>query len=238
MRINEIIHEDITRRGFVGGAAAAALGATSQSRAGQYVHPSEVSTADQFMFYEKQKPKLQFRANQILGKLQVTIARNDPNTYNKKTKDIELEVGWVNQVAAADIKLKLIYLDVTVYYDLSDDAIAFTLGHELGHFVNGTSSYHLDPKGAELKADIYGVRLASLAGYNVNEALRDIHEAGKFFSQGSKTHPSHDERLKNVRSAGYPAAGSSYLDPAKHQAAKNQLASTTHAISSVKNYSK
>jgi hypothetical protein len=228
--------EDISRRNLLKGVGGLATGVGAgisgkQAQAGPYVDASE-QTTEQFVFFEKQIPKLQSRARGILGRLLETLATNYPKSW-PKVQNVTVQVGWVNRIAVADTYDNQIELDVTVFYDLSDDAIACTLGHELGHFVYGTKSYHLNPKQEELKADIYGIRLVKLSGYNTAEALRSIWEAGEHFRKGGKTHPSYDERLKAARAAGYPNIGTTYLDPAKHQRAIGQLRSTAAAIQGV-----
>lgn len=225
MRIDEI-----TRRGLLGAAlgAAAGLGLSSQSQAAPYVDRSEMS-GEQWTFYEKEIPKLQNRANQILRNLREALAEIDPKNYNK-IADVIVEVRYHNQLAGANLRGKVIWIDVTVYYDINDDALASTIGHELGHFVYGTNRYHGNAHQMELDADIYGIKIAQRAGYDIRQAMRGIAEAGEFFRQGGKSHPSYDQRMQAVKKSGFPTAGTGYLQPSQHTMAIHQLRSTAQAI--------
>lgn len=201
MRIDEV-----TRRGVLG-AAVGALGASS-AKAGPYVSRQDM-TIEQEKFYSEEIPKLKWRAIQVLGNLRVALGKIDQNAL-KKIEDIKLIVTYYSGLAAAvtsrvDSGIKEFWLDVTVYWDLPDDTIACTLGHEIAHFVLNHDP-EINDKKHEHEADVWGARLAQRAGYSVEQALRGIYEAGSQFGRGSGAHPSYAERLMHLRRQGFPLA--------------------------------
>lgn len=93
--------------------------------------------------------------------------------------------------------------------NLSDDAVAWVLGHEIAHCELKHGGGHLDPNknwDQEYNADQLGAKLAQKAGYNPQSAYKEMtflkqHEKEVKADYQSSTHPDIDARMANLSGA-------------------------------------
>lgn len=220
MRANEFVNEAIapTRRGFLGmmGAGAAALAAPGVAQAGQYMGMSDFGM-QRFM---QEATKLEKRIAPIFQKL-VAASGKDAATLSK----IKVSAESVDGGAEAALNDGKIIIDVTVFYDLSDDAIAYTLAHEMGHMVYRHQYKGITPQQArqyELAADVYGGKLAYKCGYNPKEAFAEMDAVQKrATAKPNARHPDYQTRKTHVQQqTGIPVASIQNLQHNK-QAIRN-----------------
>jgi hypothetical protein len=200
MRLDELF-EEMDRRGFLramgagamaAGAAAAGLNPTT-AQAGTKMGPSEFGWDK----WSQETKKLEARFPTILKRL-LAAAGPDANKF----RHVRCMAGSVpgNAQAHGD---GVISFDVSVFYDLSDDTIAYVMAHEMGHIALNTlegykhTTMQQNHK-KEYDADIYGVKLAKLAGYNSRLAYGDFDEASKR-AKSTQTHPSYQSRVNKVK---------------------------------------
>jgi len=201
MRASEFISENMSRRGFLGalGAGAAAAAAPGVAKAGEFMQLGDFG----LQRYAKEADKLEARIKPIFQRL---LAAAGPAA--QKFKNIQITVETVPMMAEyGDGKISF---DVSVFYDLSDDTIAYKLGHELGHAYYNHRGYQgmtrQQAHDEEIKADVFGARLAYKAGYNPKEAFSNFSAAMKK-AKDTATHPSYQTRINNVKQqTGIPVA--------------------------------
>lgn len=201
MRINEIITEDIGRRDFLKwmGAGALAAGGVAagltpgDAQAGTQMGPKEFG----FDRWDKETKNLEAKLPGIFKRL-MSVAGKDAPLF----KDVHFMVGSVPSVAKS-YSDGLVAFDLSVFYDLSDDAIAYNMAHEMGHIAAGTTKGYkgmsqTQAHNIEKDADVYGCKLAHMAGYNPNQAFADYDAAAKREKAGP-THPDYKTRIQNVK---------------------------------------
>ena len=200
MRAQEFIVEDISRRGFLQGAGAAAgMAATGVTQAGEFMQVGDFGL-NRFV---QEGAKLEARIKPIFQRL---LAAAGPDAA--KFKNIQITADTVPMMAEyGDGKISF---DVSVFYDLSDDTIAYKLAHELGHAYYNHRGYkgqtQQQSHNEELMADVYGAKLAYKAGYNPKEAFSNFSAAMKK-AKATATHPSYQTRTTNVKKqTGIPVA--------------------------------
>jgi hypothetical protein len=194
-------------------------------RAGQQHLPYEMES-EEGKSWEKMEPKLKAvwiqrqrqlkaRAQAILNRLIAAMAPNEQAWVNGYTFDVPIRVG-VYQIAYNDDKN--IVIDLGTFWDMSDDAIAFTLGHELGHIVwFGRKKYKrgdswetpqkkLRNVQQELDCDTYGAQLAYSVGYNPSHALQQFDAEARSWRYdpkvpGNNYYPDYAMRQANYKKA-------------------------------------
>ena len=201
MRIHEIITEDISRRDFLKwmGAGAVAAGATAMG-----VTPGDAQAADwkspkDFGYdkWEAEGKKLMARCQPIIKKL-LAAAGPDGQVISKVTTSYAVVPGQAMAFGDGNV-----VFDPAIYYDLSDDTLAYVLGHEMGHIALNHKGYKGIPtkvtRQNELDADVYGGKLAFKAGYSPKRAFDDMSQAAKEAKVKAKdTHPDYKTRVKNL----------------------------------------
>lgn len=206
--------DEATRRDFLKslgavGAATAAGGAEAGKFVG-IVDRIYNPTRD----WDKEKQILLTRGENILTRLVGLINQQRAKKGQKAIRKPYLDIGTDFNLASAwgDYKDGVIRMDVTVFYDLTDDTIAAVIGHELGHLMYGDalSGYSkTNPKlnyENELRADVFGIQLMIAAGYDPKLALQDLIDqrtdnnngAVPVDAAGSDTHPTLKQRQKNI----------------------------------------
>lgn len=205
MRAVEFVNEDISRRGFLQGAgAAAALGATGAAQAGQFMGMADFGM-ERFV---KESNKLEKRMAPIFQKL-VAASGPDAPLLSKVQYSAESVFGSAEANPYGDGK---IILDVTVFYDLPDDALAYTIAHEMGHLALkhkfGKNTSVQTARQYELQADVYGARLAYKCGYDPKQAYAEMSAAEKRArAQPNAQHPDYQARKTHVQQqTGIPVA--------------------------------
>ncbi len=207
--IKEAELDEATRRGFLQGLGTLGISAISgDAEAGKYMDPIDriLDRKTGWEFWDKEQKKLEQRIPPILNKL-MTLANQRQKDKGSIIGTPSLTVGKEPAIAAVNgnrISSK-INIDVTVFYDLSDDAIAATLAHEIGHLALNHPDYGNNVKEnreLEIKADIYGIKLMMAAGYNPKDALKSLEDQGLAYAEtASKTHPAVSVRKRRINEA-------------------------------------
>jgi Zn-dependent protease with chaperone function len=218
MRVSEIVNEDLSRRGFLQGAgAAAATAATGAAQAGQFMGIADFGGAR----FVKEAAKLEKRMVPIVQKL-IAASGKDAAVLSKIKYSAESTPG----TAEANYRDGTIIVDVSIFYDLPDDALAYTIGHEMGHIVYqhkfGKNTPVQTARQYELQADVYGAKLAYKCGYDPKQAYAEMDAAEKRAKVGGDAdHPSYQTRKTHVqKQTGIPVASIQNLQHNK-QAIRN-----------------
>ena len=112
-------------------------------------------------------------------------------------------------------KDKKIEIDLGTYWDLSDDAIAYTVAHEMGHIVLDGRGIHKFGKSwdtpalkrakvqSELDADAYGAEIAFKSGYSPKRAFDQMNAEAKSWRynpnvKGQDFYPDYPMRQKSL----------------------------------------
>jgi Zn-dependent protease with chaperone function len=215
MRAYQFTNEsDLTRRGFIGAMAAGATAA----QAGQFMGIADFGGTR----FVKEAAKLEKRMAPIIQKL-IAASGKDAAVLSKIKYSAESTPGY----AEANYRDNTIIVDVTIFYDLPDDALAYTIGHEMGHivyqhkFVKGVTSVQI-ARQYELQADVYGARLAYKCGYDPKQAYAEMDAAQKRAkSKPTDEHPDYQTRKTHVQQqTGIPVASIQNLQHNK-QAIRN-----------------
>jgi hypothetical protein len=197
MRAKEFITE-ITRRDLLRGAGAAAIGsAIPTAQAGEFQSWSGWKDSDTLIMWNKRWKQLNMRVDQVYAKLRSKLT---PEQL-KQIGNLSLEVGetW----SAGSYKDNVIKIDLSIFWDLGNDALAYTIAHEMGHafykhngYANQTTAQN---RKNELLADAFGAKLAYSAGYDPNKAFGYMTKKEKIEDLGNKTHPGYKERINYIK---------------------------------------
>jgi len=231
MRAWEFVTE-VTRRDILKGIGAAGLAAAGVSAqagpGGQHLPepPTYQGGADRKFFqqawnrlppqvrqqWQTRQADLTKRTRNIYARLMQQVPQQDRARLTGVKLKIPLDRAVYAQ-AQAELATKTLEIDLGTYWDLSDSTLAYTIGHEIGHFVVGDnlkqygkfSSMTSDQRQrvfammrqGELDADAYGARIAHAAGYDPSQAFREFtDEARKEQKKESDydTHPTMQRR--------------------------------------------
>ena len=231
MRACEFISE-ITRRDMLKGIGAAGLAAAGVSAqagpGGQHLPepPTSQGGADK-KFHQQAWNRLSPQVRQQWQTRQADLTQRTRNVYAKlmqqvpqqdrsRLAGVRLKIPLDRAVyaqATANYDTKTLELDLGTFWDLSDSTLAYTIGHEIGHFVVGdtvkqygrfsdmTADQSRQVLGmmrqGEIDADAYGARIAFRAGYDPRQAFREFtDEARKEKKKESEydTHPTLQRR--------------------------------------------
>lgn len=204
MRASEFVNENMSRRGFLGALGAGAMAASGASQAGQFMGMADFGM-QRFM---QEATKLEKRMAPIFQKL-VSASGPDAALLSKVRLSAESVFGSAEADPFGDGK---IILDVTVFYDLPDDALAYTIAHEMGHLALkhkfGKNTNTQTARQYELQADVYGAKLAYKCGYDPKQAFAEMTAAEKKArAQSTATHPDYQTRKTHVQQqTGIPVA--------------------------------
>ena len=147
----------------------------------KYIHKLEPMTAQELAQWKSRAGKLLARCQAIYAKLKTVMPPEDTGALNGVK--IEVPLGGESNWAAASFDDKLITFDVGCFWDLSDDCLAYVMGHEMGHMVWAFGPKKNWPKlrnqkatpaqrrQEEYDADVYGCRLAMQLGYDRRKAF-------------------------------------------------------------------
>lgn len=208
MRAQEFVSEAISRRGFLQGAAAAAATAAvpGLARAGEY-QDLETLKKDPDTWMAR-LGQLQQRCNGLLGKL----VRAAGPEWAQRLQGTRINVRSLDQWIQGNAGNRTVTVDVSVFWDAPDDALAFAIAHELGHIALD----HTDqPNPAlarqeEMDADDFAVRLCRALGYNKAGLFKFLHKKQSdydFYNNITKlpnsSHPSYDQRINRAGQKGF-----------------------------------
>ena len=176
----------------------------------KYIHKLEPMTAEELAQWKTRAAKLLARSQTIFAKLKNVMPQEDAGAVNgvRITVPVTGESAW----AAASYDDKIISFDVGCFWDLSDDCIAYVLGHEMGHMVwafgpkknwpklRGAKVTPQQSRQEEMDADVYGCRLAMQLGYDRRLAWDHFTKAYQRepFDPSVPRYPSVGQRKANV----------------------------------------
>jgi hypothetical protein len=138
--------------------------------------------------WQKRRDQLEARARKIYRRLVQIMPSQEVGAIRGVPLNVPLhgEMSW----AAANYKTREITVDLGCFWDLPDDCLGYSIGHEIGHFVYEAKNpkywqKRIPPsvsKKLELDADVYGALLAYRLGYDPKLAFniftREEREAG------------------------------------------------------------
>jgi predicted Zn-dependent protease len=219
MRAQEFIVEDISRRGFLQGAGAAAtMAAAGTAQAGEFMGMADFG----MQRFVQESNKLEKRMALIAQKL-IAASGKDAPLLSKVQYSAESVFGSAEAEAYGDGAIRL---DVSVFYDLPDSALAYTIAHEMGHLVYkhkfGKNTPVQTARQYELQADVYGARLAYKCGYDPKQAYAEMSATEKRArTKPTAVHPDYQTRKTHVQQqTGIPVAAINDLQHNK-QAIRN-----------------
>jgi hypothetical protein len=170
---------------------------------------------EDFKLWEARAAKLLVRCQRIYARLQTVMPEADKSALVgvKVLVPLTGESGW----AAANYIDKTITVDLGCFWDLSDDCLAYTMGHEIGHMVwahgpkkNWDREKRLgldksrvpapENRRRENDADVYGALLAYQLGYDRRKAWDNFTVAYQRepWDPKSPEYPSIPDRKANV----------------------------------------
>lgn len=227
MRIHEILAEiDQSRRNFLGGLLAlgstAALGKAEEPHVpwewrpgteGEHWAALDPKTKQTWL---TRRAKLLQRSQAILAKLLGKVGEDNLKFFKNTKILVPVEVS-LPDIATTDISNKTIQLDLGTFWDLTDDTIAYVIGHELGHiYLEGAIKQYQFGRGGmqtaalkrkhveyELACDAYGAKLAYSLGYNPKKALDQFGPQGRSWRYDPKEpeysyYPDYKMRKSNI----------------------------------------
>ena len=213
MRAQEFVSEAISRRGFLQGAAAATATAAvpGLAQAGEYQDLATLKKDPDNLVnvWAPRMDQLQQRANAMLGKL----ARAAGPGWAKQLAGTKLYVQSNDQYLQANAGNKTISMDLTVFWDAPDDALAFAIAHELGHIALGHVASEPTPaqsRKEEMDADDFAIRLCRALGYTKAGLFKFMHQKQSDYDYinsiaklPNSSHPSYDQRIKRAGQKGF-----------------------------------
>jgi hypothetical protein len=173
---------------------------------------------EDFKLWEARAAKLLVRCQRIYARLQTVMPEEDKSALNgvKILVPLTGDSRW----AAANYIDKTITVDLGCFWDLSDDCLAYTIGHEIGHMVwahgpkkNWDREKRLgldksrvpapENRRRENDADVYGALLAYQLGYDRRKAWDNFTVAYQRepFDPEYPEYPSVGQRKANVDKA-------------------------------------
>jgi fructose-specific component phosphotransferase system IIB-like protein len=177
----------------------------------KYIHKLEPMSAQELAQWKTRAAKLLARCNAIYANLKGVMPPEDTSAVTgvKIIVPLEGNGNW----ASASFDDKIISFDVGCFWDLSDDCLAYVMGHEMGHMVWAFGPKKNWPKlrgqknvtpaqrrQEEMDADVYGCRLAMQLGYDRRKAFDHFTVAYQRepFDPGVPYYPSVGQRKANV----------------------------------------
>jgi hypothetical protein len=173
----------------------------------------KTSKADQIMWkpedfkiWGDRQKKLLARCRSIYAKLQKVMPPEDRPAV--ASISIDVPMTGISAWAQADFTRNIIEIDLGCFWDLSDDCLAYTIGHEIGHHVyNFKNKDYWKKKTSpnqnrkyEMDADVYGAFLAYDLGYDRKKAWDnfDLAYQREPFDPKYPAYPSVGQRKSNV----------------------------------------
>lgn len=161
---------------------------------------------EDFKLWEDRQRKLTTRCQRLYAKLQGVMPESDRPSV--KGIPVKVPMTGVSSWASANYVTQIIEVDLGCFWDLSDDCLAYVLGHEIGHHVYNYKNKDFWKKKAspaqnrkyEMDADVYGALLAYQLGYDRRKAFDqfDIAYQREPFDPKYPDYPSVGQRKSNV----------------------------------------
>lgn len=154
--------------------------------------------------WQQRKTALEARCQAIYNRL-VKVA--DPSLAQRLSQ-VNVDVD-TSPIGPAYSFTNLISIDITAFWDAPDDALAFAIGHEMGHIVG--NHHHSRSSSAnrqqELDADRYGISLAQKLGYNKAVVFKFVYSKQDYKRANTPNpqanHPTIDQRSKEAKKLGF-----------------------------------
>jgi len=216
---------EIDRRGVLKaiGAGAAAAAVPGVAQAGPFVDVAALGKSNPEQAQKVWTPRYQELTVRCQVLLRQLIAAAGPK-WAPALKGTTIRVVSSNNYAQASAISRAIFIDLSVFWDAPDAALAFTIAHELGHIAlehgAGTDDESADYKTqlrvaalyrqGELDADEFAVRICKVLGYNKAEVFKFIaqnEEELQLFDlltqSPTSSHPSQKSRIERARMNGF-----------------------------------
>lgn len=177
---------------------------------------TKVTTAmspKEFAMWADRATKLNARVKRIYARLLSIMPPEDKPAMSGVTIFVPFEGEYA--IGLTDFEKKQIKIDVGCFWDLSDDCLAYVIGHEIGHMVwaygpkknwpklRGAKRTPAQRRQEEYDADVYGALLAYELGYDRRKAFDQftIAEHREPFDPEYPNYPSVNQRKSNVNKA-------------------------------------
>ena len=218
--LSEIERRDVLKAIGAGAVAAAVPGV---AQAGPFVDVAALGKSNPEQAQKVWTPRYQELTARCQVLLRQLIAAAGPK-WVPLLKGTTIRVVSSNNYAQASAISRMIAIDLSVFWDAPDAALAFTIAHELGHIAlehgAGTDDESADYKTKlrlaaqyrqdELNADEFAVRICKVLGYNKAEVFKFIaqNEAelqmfDLLTQSPTSTHPSQKTRIERARMNGF-----------------------------------
>jgi hypothetical protein len=178
---------------------------------GDYVDISNNKDIKNRDLWHKRWDDLQSRIDYFVPKL---IAAAGPQ-YAKALQGTKVSVNMTSSYAGSDASDRIAILDITVFWDAPDDALVFSIAHELGHIAlahvgDYTKQTPQLNRQQEFDADDFAVSLAQKLGFNqarvfafFHSKKQDYDAAVRKAQSATSTHPSYTNRIQRAVNQGF-----------------------------------
>jgi len=170
-------------------------------------------SSKEFAMWADRATKLNARVKRIYARLLSIMPPEDKPAMSGVKIFVPFEGEYAIGLTVFDTKE--IKIDVGCFWDLSDDCLAFVIGHEIGHMVwaygpkknwsklRGAKRTPAQRRQEEYDADVYGALLAYELGYDRRKAWDQftIAEHREPFNPSEPNYPSIGQRKSNVAKA-------------------------------------
>jgi predicted nucleotidyltransferase len=223
--IGSELDEDITRRGFLKGAGAAAITglSTPPTAGGQFVPKKDIDATNSRDSWNIKQAAFQKRSAEILEKL-ISVS----GQWKQKIANVKMftTLGEFQNVGGARVinGQPYVKLETTVLHDAPDSTLAWIIGHELGHHAYAHTK---DARENEDDADAFGSWLCQQLGINQASFFKFLYGKKAEFLRNTdpnSIYPHPAERVKQLqKSLGFELSKApSYIDSLISHLAENQ----------------
>jgi hypothetical protein len=167
----------------------------------------------EFAMWADRATKLNLRVKRIYARILTVMPPEDKLAMSGVKIFVPFEGEYSIGLAVFDDKI--IRIDVGCFWDLSDDCLAYVIGHEIGHMVwafgpkknwsklRGVKRTPAQRRQEEYDADVYGALLAHELGYDRRKAFDQftIAEHREPFDPSYPNYPSVTQRKSNIDKA-------------------------------------
>ena len=218
--LTEVDRRDVMKALGAGAMAAAVPGV---AQAGPFVDVTALGNTNPDQFSKVWVPRYKELTTRCQDIMRQLIAAAGPK-WASDLKGSTIRVVSSENYAQASAISRTIIIDLSVFWDAPDAALAFTIAHELGHIALehavGTDDAAADYKTqlrvaaqyrqGELDADEFAVRLCKVLGYNKAEVFKfiakneeELQMLDALTQSPTSSHPSHKTRIDRARMNGF-----------------------------------